>query len=177
MTAALLERIMARVEKQPNGCWQWTGPLRPDGYAQIEHKRRKVLAHRAVFEALREPIPYKLVLDHLCRNRGCVNPDHLESVTQALNTRRGLSSVATKAMHDRLWEGRTNCPQGHVLADVGVVERFRGGYRTRECGGCIRDRKARAYQRDMADPEKAARRRELNRQAVARRRARLKESA
>lgn len=77
------------------GCWVWQHSKFVDGYGYIYcvAKKRKLKAHRVVYEEYKGPIPNDLPLDHLCRNRLCVNPDHLEPVSLAVNTRRG---VATK---------------------------------------------------------------------------------
>ena len=89
------------------GCWLWTGSINESGYGlliekaggkQINHR-----AHRWSYEYHIGPIPDGLVLDHLCRVRRCVNPDHLEPVTDAENIRRGVS-----------WNGsKTHCKRGH----------------------------------------------------------------
>jgi hypothetical protein len=73
------------------------------GYGRI-HVKGYPLAHRAVYETFVEAVPEGLELDHLCRNTGCVNPDHLEPVTHAENMRRGV------------WPNRskTHCPRGHL---------------------------------------------------------------
>lgn len=69
------------------GCWVWRGRTNRDGYGKIG---RQTLAHRAYYEALVGPIPDGLTIDHLCRNRACVNPDHMEPVPAVENVRRGL---------------------------------------------------------------------------------------
>lgn len=172
------DRAMRRVEKDPDtGCWNWTGPLRKDGSGQLWVNRGHRLAYRVVFEHLVGPIPVRLVLDHLCRNRRCVNPDHLEPVEQAENTRRGLAAEAARAMFDALWANRTHCANGHALAEVGLIVRQSGSYTTRQCAGCRKEQKASAYLREIADPDKLASRRARNRLAVAAYRARLKENA
>lgn len=74
-----------------DGCWEWTASRTLDGYGQIHigPDRQMGYGHRVVYEMLVGPIPEGLQLDHLCRNRGCTRPDHLEPVTQAENLRRG----------------------------------------------------------------------------------------
>lgn len=159
------------------GCWNWDGHLDRGGYGKTYHNGSSGrLAHRMVFEALVGPIPPRLLLDHLCRNRRCVNPEHLEDVEHAENVRRGLAADATRAMFQRLWQERTHCARGHELARVGVQSRRHSGYTIRQCNECVREDKQLNYQRVMADPQKAARRREGNRQAQARRRTRLQEA-
>ena len=72
-------------------CWEWTAGKDKDGYGRHKVYGRTVFAHRWIYENLREQIPKGLVIDHLCRNPGCVNPWHMEPVTVLVNTRRGNS--------------------------------------------------------------------------------------
>lgn len=86
-----LPPALQHIEAEPTGCWIWTGRLNRNGYGRAAIAGREPVAHRAVYEALVGPIPSRRVLDHLCRNRRCVNPSHLEPVTVATNTHRGTA--------------------------------------------------------------------------------------
>lgn len=80
-----------------DGCWVWTGSLNSGGYGRHSLPGRRVVpAHRFAYERAHGPIPDGLHIDHLCRNRACVNPAHMEVVTNTENTRRGLSAKLTK---------------------------------------------------------------------------------
>jgi hypothetical protein len=88
----LEERLWAKVNKEgdENGCWNWTAALR-NGYGVIGQKKSLLYAHRVSYELLVGLIPVGYQIDHLCRNRRCVNPAHLEAVTQQENIRRQLA--------------------------------------------------------------------------------------
>lgn len=81
-------------EVDASGCWLWLGAINSDGYGRMRDPRtsygRMMQAHRFFYEQVRSPIPEGLQLDHLCRVRRCVNPEHLEPVTSRENVRRGL---------------------------------------------------------------------------------------
>jgi hypothetical protein len=94
------------------GCWVWQGARNRTlgyGYSWDNELKRKVLAHRLLWVRHRGPIPEGMHLDHLCRNTGCVNPDHLEPVTNAENSRRGAKVKLTpdqlKLIRDLLADG------------------------------------------------------------------------
>lgn len=95
--APLLERLADRIEVESPGCWVWTGFLMANGYGTFTAKESSgtQLAHRLVWEELVGRIPEGLTLDHLCRVRRCVNPDHLEPVTFIVNVRRS-GAITTK---------------------------------------------------------------------------------
>lgn len=114
------ERFWAKV--QPTGfCWEWTAS-KAHGYGYFNGSR----AHRFAYELLVGPIPDGLVIDHLCRNRGCVNPDHLEPVTQRENTMRGYS-------FSRLHARKTHCIRGHEFTPENTKTRSNGARICREC--------------------------------------------
>jgi len=115
----------------PGLCWEWTRAKTSGGYGQFWVKPRKVVCHRFAYEQLVGPIPEGLQLDHLCRNRACVNPNHLEPVTQQVNILRGFS-IATA---NRL---KTHCPQGHPYSATNTYIHPRNNGRI--CRACARER-------------------------------------
>lgn len=100
------ERFWAKVSKTET-CWLWQGKDNGDGYGTLETEGRRMYAHRYAYELLVGPIPVGLQIDHLCRVRHCVNPDHMETVTNKENTLRGENFIAQQAR-------RTHCPKGHI---------------------------------------------------------------
>lgn len=85
---AVWDRIMDRRLITPTGCWEWQGKRTPRGYGQLAVRERSLYVHRQSYEHHVGPIPTGLVVDHLCYNPPCFNPDHLEAVTQKENLRR-----------------------------------------------------------------------------------------
>lgn len=113
-----------------NGCWVWTGFVNDRGYGQVcLAGRRKVQAHRLLWEHLRGPIPEGYDIDHLCRVTSCVNPDHLEPVTPEENQRRRLEA-------NELGAYATTCGRGHAWADGNEYVTPKTGRRT--CRACHR---------------------------------------
>lgn len=111
-------------------CWVWLASTQ-NGYGSVGMGRRTVLAHRHAYETLREPIPEGLVIDHLCRNHGCVNPDHMEVVTIAENTRRGNGP-------GHLLHRLGVCKRGHEISGWNRVSHRNGTVQCRTCMYAVR---------------------------------------
>jgi hypothetical protein len=151
MHAATDDRVLARLLDKIDAsgvCWEWTASRNAGGYGQFRVARSMRGAHRVAYTLLVGPVPAGLDLDHLCRNRACVNPDHLQPVTRQTNIRRGSSLVAGQAR-------QTHCLRGHPFDGVNSYVSSRG---KRECRACIRRkvREQRAngvrYDRKKAQP-------------------------
>lgn len=107
-------------------CWNWTGADNGHGYGVFSIHARQQYAHRIAYELHVGPIPAGTEIDHLCRNRRCVNPDHLEAVSHAVNMHRGDTIAAKNA-------AKTHCPKGHPFDDANTAYRPNGGRRCRAC--------------------------------------------
>lgn len=113
-----------------NTCWEWLGGVAGNGYGKYGLSQGVTpIAHRYAYEHLVSEIPDDLQLDHLCRNRLCVNPWHLEPVTGKVNLHRAPTSLAT------LNSAKTHCPQGHPYDAGNTYYRPTG---KRECRICRR---------------------------------------
>jgi len=102
----LLRRIAFRTTVAASGCWECSYSQDGNGYAQVSFLSRMESVHRVMYVAAKGLIPSALQIDHLCRNRGCCNPAHLEAVPSRENTMRGETIIARNA-------AVTHCPQGH----------------------------------------------------------------
>ena len=87
-------------------CWEWTGSKNTDGYGKMRFNGKTIYIHRFIYEYFYGPIQAELELDHLCKNRVCANPEHLEAVSHTENILRGTSFVSINSK-------KTHCPQGH----------------------------------------------------------------
>lgn len=122
-----LDRFISKI-RFTNTCWEWEGHVQPDGYGTFAIMSKKVPAHRISYLEFVGEIPEGLVLDHLCRNRRCVNPNHLEAVTQQVNLMRGQTMNV-------LNKDKTHCPKGHEYTDDNTYVRKNGW---RDCKTCKR---------------------------------------
>lgn len=122
-----VDRFWAKVQRT-EGCWEWTGSKLRSGYGQFTVDGKLMYVHRFSYELHIGPIPDGLVIDHLCRNTSCVNPAHLEAVTDRTNILRGTAPAARNA-------ARTHCVHGHEFtAENTQVDR--DGHR--KCKTCRR---------------------------------------
>lgn len=129
-------------------CWDWTAAL-TNGYGVVQVGGRLQRAHRVVYEALRAPIPEAFELDHLCRNRACVNPDHVEPVPGVVNNAR---SESASAKHAR----QTHCKRGHEFTPENTYRRSRAHKVERFCRECMRERDRQRYARRKGGATNAA---------------------
>ncbi|MGN7160856.1 HNH endonuclease signature motif containing protein [Sphingomonas sp. SAFR-052] len=116
-------------------CWVWTGGISRQGYGRVKVRGRDYKAHRFSWETFKGPIPDNLTIDHLCKNKACVNPDHLEPVTSRENILRSDGASAVNAR-------KTHCNAGHPFSGDNLYM-LRGNRICRECGRVS----ARNYQR------------------------------
>ena len=125
-------------------CWLYAGYKEEQGYGQIftyiKRKSGYQYAHRVAYESFVKPIPEGLVIDHLCKVRCCINPDHLEPVTPSVNTLRGDGVLHNKR--------KTHCPKGH---DYETNTQFIGKKQWRRCRQCAIERN-RAYRKAQKAP-------------------------
>lgn len=122
------ETFLAKIDRtNPNECWVWPGARNTGGYGVVKYRGRSRVAHKLAYEMLVGPVPDGLVLDHLCRVRECVNPAHLEPVTQQENVLRG---PGTWAFRNR---SKSHCINGHEFAGENLYTSPEG---YRQCKTC-----------------------------------------
>lgn len=129
MTIKQIETFARKFIVNPNnGCWEWQNALQA-GYGSHTVKGKEQRAHRVSYKLAYGEIPEGMVIDHLCRNKRCVNPKHLEAVTQHENILRGTSPQAHYAK-------RTHCNNGHPFSKDNTLIRENG---SRRCKACHKD--------------------------------------
>lgn len=152
--SGIYERLINKMEVSDSGCWDWLGWCDRDGYGHFSlNMRKKLKAHRLSYELHKGAIPKDLTIDHLCRNRKCCNPDHLEAVTRAENNRRGVGIARMQAFHKNLSPERakamrkaaakkastkrrskTSCKHGHLFSPDNTYVAIKSGHRS--CKTC-----------------------------------------
>lgn len=131
MPDTYFERFWLYVQRAPiTKCWEWKGTKR-DGYGVFMFKHKSFIAHRASYEIYNGCIPDGLQIDYLCRNRSCVNPTHLQAVTQKTNVLRGIGLSAENAR-------KMICKHGHPFTDDNTRYAIENGRLRRYCKTCVR---------------------------------------
>lgn len=134
MDSRNVERFLDFIAPDDSGCWVWKGYIR-DGYGIFNYKGKKMQAHRFMYQLMLDKELSKYIqLDHLCKNRACVNPDHVEEVSGKENTLRGMGPTAINAR-------RTHCVNGHEFTPDNTYIRPDDG--ARDCKTCAREAKRR----------------------------------
>lgn len=123
-----MDRIWNRVRKTKS-CWLWVGEVSWNGYGRLQINKRRISAHRYFYELLAGVVPEGMELDHLCRVKNCVNPNHLEVVTHSENVRR-----AWKVRIDN----SPSCPNGHEYNEKNLYVAYdkKNGKKWRMCRKC-----------------------------------------
>jgi len=133
------ERFRTRTAPHESGCLVWTGCLSASGYGRFYMGGETLWAHRVAYEFKNGSIPAGLVIDHLCRNRACVNPNHMEVVSNAENLRRGLA-----------FNYKDGCNEGHTREPVNA----QGRRICRKCKNAAGRRDGRRYRELNAEKER-----------------------
>lgn len=126
---AAKDRIMSRIliPKNKDDCWEWLGFHTKFGYSRINLGFNiNPDVHRIMYELVKGKVPKGLELDHLCRNKGCINPDHLEAVTHVENQKRGKVNQN---------KNKTHCKRGHEFIKDNTYVNSKG---VRACKECIK---------------------------------------
>jgi len=138
-----------------SGCWIFKGALQKDGYGSCNRNGHS-LAHRAYYSILKGELIPGLELDHLCKNRNCVNPDHLEQVTHSENVSRGNYKYNHR-------NGRkTHCKRGHEFNDQNTLHEIVAGSKRRKCIICRRMNQNVRYYKNKAGEKDEGRENLLN---------------
>jgi hypothetical protein len=140
MNRPLVERVKERSAPQPNGCVHWTGHLNANGYGKISVDKTMRLAHRALYQELNGKLPDDTLLDHTCHNedrscsggptclhRRCVNPEHLEPVSNKVNQERSINTAAGRSAI------QNECARGHEYTPENTYTDKHGWKRCRTC--------------------------------------------
>jgi len=132
---SVADRFWEKVDRHgPDDCWEWRGPVRGVGYGGFYFNGAAEYAHRFAYQLTHgSPPPDGMDIDHLCRNRLCCNPAHLEAVTHQENIRRGDTLPAMNA-------AKTHCVNGHPFAGRNLHVLPSGARRCRACNAAASER-------------------------------------
>lgn len=135
----LPKRIADKIDAS-GPCWEWTAYRDRNGYGRTGYDGKRQYVHRVVWKLLVGPQPPGTVTDHICRNRACCNPDHLEQVTPETNARRAVGSVTMQNA------AKTHCDNGHPFDEDNTYVWADGYRRCRKCNAnAVRRYKARKH--------------------------------
>jgi hypothetical protein len=139
-----IERFECKIQKTED-CWFWTASQTKAGYGQFSINNYPYLAHRVAYELYKGSIPEGKVIDHLCRTPSCVNPEHIEAVSQRVNTYRGISPDAGMMK-------KNFCPHGHEYTPENTYIGTTQYGTARKCRACRRNqmRKHKAKKRSIS---------------------------
>ncbi len=124
-----LSKFFEKINITPT-CWEWLAYKDKDGYGNFRFDYKMYQAHRFSYLLYKGEIPKGLQLDHLCRNRSCVNPEHLEAVSCKENVNRGIN-------HNKI---KTHCPKGHKYTDENTYKNITEIRNSRHCKICVKGR-------------------------------------
>lgn len=131
-----IERFFNKIKIDEKGCWIWTDYILNTGYGQFKVNGKQITAHKFIYEHIHGKVQKGLTLDHLCRNRSCANPGHLEVTTYRENLLRGIGLPAINYK-------KTHCNNGHPLSGENLYI-YQG---TRNCKICRRKRSLESHRR------------------------------
>lgn len=137
------DRFLSKVSipAPASSCWLWEASEKGRGYGGFWLDGKNHVAHKVSYETWVGSVPEGLELDHVCRNRDCVNPLHLEPVTRSENILRGLSPRLASDRARERHASRTHCKYGHEFTPENTKINFRDGFTVRSCRVCNRARK------------------------------------
>ena len=136
LTIQEIQAILTRFIVDPDTeCWNWTGARVSNGYGQVRYNGYRVTTHRLMYVAFYGSIEQELQVDHLCRNRLCMKPSHLESVTQTENLKRSDAWLTNSE--------KTHCKRGHEFTEANTYKapstKCKNGH-ARVCRQCVKDK-------------------------------------